>query len=204
MRSAELHRENREASGEESYGRFLYNRHRYYSPEVGRYISADPIGQFGALALDGVALSRLTRLPAVDPEPVDAFPRMEAIATTLRDAPLLSGSSKQGVFPHSNLYAYAIGRPTGIVDPTGEFGALGLAGAILGAVSAGALLGATAPVSVPIAVAGVIVGGIAAVADYNNSFDDALAQGNATAAAVCDANKSGPQGQQLGQVMSEP
>ncbi|HEX5066857.1 MAG TPA: RHS repeat-associated core domain-containing protein, partial [Myxococcota bacterium] len=29
-----------------------YNRHRYYAPDVGRYISADPIGQFGMLAED--------------------------------------------------------------------------------------------------------------------------------------------------------
>jgi RHS repeat-associated protein len=47
MLSAEVHRENRDAIPERSYGRFLDNRHRYYSPELGRYVSADPIGQKG-------------------------------------------------------------------------------------------------------------------------------------------------------------
>jgi RHS repeat-associated protein len=47
--SAETHRGNREAMGEVSYGRFLYNRFRYYDPGIGRYVSADPIGQFGML-----------------------------------------------------------------------------------------------------------------------------------------------------------
>ncbi len=45
MLSAEPHRGNREGTAEESYGRFLYNLHRYYDPSTGRYISADPIGQ---------------------------------------------------------------------------------------------------------------------------------------------------------------
>lgn len=30
------------------------NLHRYYDPSVGRYVSADPVGQLGGLALDGV------------------------------------------------------------------------------------------------------------------------------------------------------
>jgi len=47
--SAETHRGNREASGEESYGRFLYNRFRYYDPELGRYLRIDPIGQMGGV-----------------------------------------------------------------------------------------------------------------------------------------------------------
>ena len=47
MLSAEMHRENREATREGSYGRFLYNYFRYYGPSIGRYINADPIGQAG-------------------------------------------------------------------------------------------------------------------------------------------------------------
>lgn len=43
--SAELHRENREATAGESYGRFLYNWNRMYDPATGRYISADPLDQ---------------------------------------------------------------------------------------------------------------------------------------------------------------
>ncbi len=38
---------NRVRSRELSYGRVLYNRFRYYDPGIGRYISADPIGQVG-------------------------------------------------------------------------------------------------------------------------------------------------------------
>jgi len=49
MLSAETHRGNREASGGESYGRFLYNRFRYYDPSIGRYISADPLGQLAEI-----------------------------------------------------------------------------------------------------------------------------------------------------------
>lgn len=31
-----------------------YNRHRYYDPGIGRYVSADPIGQFGSKLVSGV------------------------------------------------------------------------------------------------------------------------------------------------------
>ena len=34
-----------------SYGRVLYNRFRYYDPGIGRYVSADPIGQYGGVNL---------------------------------------------------------------------------------------------------------------------------------------------------------
>jgi RHS repeat-associated protein len=48
--SAEPQRGNREAVQEGSYGRFLYNYFRYYDPSIGRYVSADPIGQFGLVS----------------------------------------------------------------------------------------------------------------------------------------------------------
>lgn len=49
--SLEGHWENPFASGEAPYGRSLDNRFRYYSPELGRYVSADPIGQAGGVNL---------------------------------------------------------------------------------------------------------------------------------------------------------
>lgn len=44
MLSAEPHWANREASGEASYGRSLYNFYRFYDPATGRYLSVDPYG----------------------------------------------------------------------------------------------------------------------------------------------------------------
>jgi RHS repeat-associated protein len=49
MLSVEANRGNQEPVREGSYGRFLYNRFRYYDPTTGRYVSADPIGQWGGV-----------------------------------------------------------------------------------------------------------------------------------------------------------
>ena len=65
MLSAETHKGNREASGAGSYGRFLYNGFRYYDPEIGRYVSADPIGQLGGPNIYAYVLNN--PLNAVDP-----------------------------------------------------------------------------------------------------------------------------------------
>jgi RHS repeat-associated protein len=45
--SAEPHWANRDASGESSYGRSLFNFFRTYDPITGRYLEADPIGWTG-------------------------------------------------------------------------------------------------------------------------------------------------------------
>jgi RHS repeat-associated protein len=68
-----------------------YNRMRYYAPELGRYVSADPIGQFSSLALDGVALT---------------YPGIEA---------------RSGVYgpADANLYAYTRSNPMQLADPFG-------------------------------------------------------------------------------------
>ena len=93
MLSAETHRGNRDAIREGSYGRFLYNRFRYYDPSIGRYISADPIGQLGALFGRGVALSGMV------------LPRGVTFSAAL------SGSD--------NLYMYAGNSPASHIDPSG-------------------------------------------------------------------------------------
>ena len=69
-----------------------YNRFRYYDPGVGRYVNADPIGQFGILGSNGVAFSR-TAAPPID--------RGEAVG-------------------ESNLFDYAFNSPTNVIDATGE------------------------------------------------------------------------------------
>ena len=43
--TADSHKEKSEVKPDSSYGRVLYNYFRYYDPETGRYITADPIGQ---------------------------------------------------------------------------------------------------------------------------------------------------------------
>jgi uncharacterized protein RhaS with RHS repeats len=49
MLTVEIHRGNSQAVRQGSYGWFLYNWFRYYDPSIGRYASADPVGQFGLL-----------------------------------------------------------------------------------------------------------------------------------------------------------
>jgi RHS repeat-associated protein len=63
--SAPRHIENRTRSQRGSYGRVLYNWHRYYDPSLGRYISADPIGQAGGVNLYNYAGNNPARF--IDP-----------------------------------------------------------------------------------------------------------------------------------------
>lgn len=49
MLSAEVHWGNRDSCAESSSGRFLDNRFRYFAAEIGRYISADPVGQWSGI-----------------------------------------------------------------------------------------------------------------------------------------------------------
>ena len=51
MLTVETYRGNREPIREGSYGRFLYNYFRYFDPNTGRYLNADPIGQRGGVNL---------------------------------------------------------------------------------------------------------------------------------------------------------
>ena len=65
MLTVEMHRGNREAIREGSYGRFLYNFYRTYDPNTGRYLEADPVGQVGGINLYEYAES--TPVSASDP-----------------------------------------------------------------------------------------------------------------------------------------
>ena len=67
MLSTETHRGNPEAIREESYGRVLYNRFRYYDPAIGRYISADSIAQHGLKWLAGVE-RKIINTPTIGPD----------------------------------------------------------------------------------------------------------------------------------------
>ena len=73
-----------------------YNRFRYYDPKIGRYISADPIGQYGLARGDGGVFNYL-----------GVFPELAA-----------SGALHGG---NANLYGYALNQPTGRVDPLGLY-----------------------------------------------------------------------------------
>jgi RHS repeat-associated protein len=63
MLSGEMHWENQEATGQESYGRFLYNRFRTYDPAIGRYISAEPLLTNPHFLKAAPAAARLKSLP---------------------------------------------------------------------------------------------------------------------------------------------
>ena len=73
-----------------------YNRFRYYDPSIGRYISADPIGQYGLARGDGGVFTYL-----------GVFPQL--VGT---DA--LHGGN-------NNLYGYGLNRPSSLIDPFGLY-----------------------------------------------------------------------------------
>jgi hypothetical protein len=77
------------------------NRFRYYSPDLGRYVSADPIGQYGLVARAGA-------LPGLFKHPVH------------RNAHLLDLIAAG---PH--LYAYVGSNPLVVADPLGLYHCVG-------------------------------------------------------------------------------
>ena len=81
-----------------------YNRHRHYDPTLGRYISADPIGQFGSLVANRVADPSIIFSLAITNHLVSDVPFADVIPeATARE----------------NLYSYSLNQPTRIVDPLG-------------------------------------------------------------------------------------
>ncbi len=88
------------------------NRHRVYDPAIGRYLSREPIGQYGLLMAAGaVATQALPGSGGIQLSPIDG--RLDG-----------------------NAYPYARSNPLSLVDPTGEWAHL-LVGGAIGAVAAG-------------------------------------------------------------------
>jgi len=85
-----------------------YNRFRYYDPSIGRYVSADPVGQFGLQAghrVDSVLLAvLLNRFRYYAPE-LGRYISEDAIGR--------AGG------PNPNPYLYVQDNPTNLIDPTG-------------------------------------------------------------------------------------
>jgi RHS repeat-associated protein len=88
-----------------------YNRFRTYDPAVGRYISADPIGQLRMLAGNGA--SRQQSLAYADTE----FTRFGEQSYEH----ILGGWTTDLTWPEGgvNLYEYVIGSPVNRIDPLG-------------------------------------------------------------------------------------
>jgi RHS repeat-associated protein len=125
MLSAETHRGNREASGEESYGRFLYNFYRTYDPATGRYLEADPIGQWGGVNVYVYARSNPAR--STDPFGLINF---------------LAGGGVTGAAPTGAEASGGIVVNPGLGGEDADAGVFGSAGATAGLnVSADAFVG---------------------------------------------------------------
>lgn len=99
-----------------------YNRFRYYDPEIGRYISADPIGQYGALRELGVTLARAEESTSIDPfggvgiRDSDPVLVEEALAGQFTGVDSMRFSTTGA---DSNVYTYVLNDPLSFLDPTG-------------------------------------------------------------------------------------
>ena len=142
MRSAETHWGNREASGQESYGRFLDNRFRTYAPVIGRYASGDPIGQFGlqktvsstrrasdisagglAAQIIGVSEGGLFRdgssgnpvASVIAPQSLASLDLLDNFGSDPAELDADEATESNG----ANAYSYAANSPLNFVDPMG-------------------------------------------------------------------------------------
>ena len=176
-----------------------YNRHRWFDPSIGRYVNADPIGQFGILARRSVAHSRAAGSPQLD------FARRSVrplgVTLALIDDPRLGLMPGHGA---SNTYQYALGSPEVAVDPSGEISALGLGGGMMVTLGVGSLMAPEPVVSKAVGAACIAIGGAMILLDWATSLDDAMEEAQEAGEAVNDARRSGPAGRQMEEVMKEP
>lgn len=158
-------------------------------------MSADPIGQFGALAVREVTLSRTNLAPG--------GANLLPISTPFQVTGILSSGqirnfSVVAAFPSSadaNIYIYGLANPMIIIDPTGELrGELMMLG---GSIATGLGVASGNPVLIGGGGALFIAGVCVAIDD---SKDDATKAGE-----ILEEKKSeSPQQRQLDKIMSEP
>ncbi len=124
-----------------SYGRVLYNRFRYFDPAVGRYINADPIGQWGGTNVFQYVLPNPT--VSIDPLGLAGGPYGLGGGPYSQSNTVAQNSSPPGQFgtqAASNFRSTNTTTP-GVAAPIFLTGASGIAGNVAASRGANTVLG---------------------------------------------------------------